>query len=43
MNQQEVRSKYYLHSDDFYPDTASFFFFSEKTICKFFGNALVLL
>ena len=32
MNQQEIRSKYYLHSDVLHPESADFFFFSPKTI-----------
>ncbi len=30
MNQQEIRSKYYLHSDVFHPETAGFFSFLQK-------------
>ena len=30
MNQQEIRSKYYLHSDVLHPETAGFFFFLQK-------------
>ena len=32
MNQQEIRSKYYLHSDAFHPETASFFSLSKNDI-----------
>ena len=30
MNQQEIRSKYYLHSDVLHPETAGFFSFLQK-------------
>ena len=30
MNQQEIRSKYYLHSDVLHPETADFFSFLQK-------------
>ncbi|KAA5263543.1 methyltransferase [Bacteroides faecis] len=30
MNQQEIRSKYYLHSDVFHPESTGFFFFLQK-------------
>ena len=30
MNQQEIRSKYYLHSDVFHPESTTFFFFLQK-------------
>ncbi|CAG9871678.1 methyltransferase [Bacteroides xylanisolvens] len=30
MNQQEIRSKYYLHSDVLHPETAGFFFYFQK-------------
>lgn len=30
MNQQEIRSKYYLHSDVFHPELANFFSFLQK-------------
>ncbi len=30
MNQQEIRSKYYLHSDVFHPESTTFFFFFSK-------------
>ncbi len=41
MNQQEIRSKYYLHSDVFHPESANFFSFLQNDIL-FFGNALIL-
>ncbi|GFH87724.1 methyltransferase [Bacteroides acidifaciens] len=30
MNQQEIRSKYYLHSDVLHPEMAGFFFYFQK-------------
>ncbi|RJU25900.1 methyltransferase [Bacteroides sp. AM54-2NS] len=30
MNQQEIRSKYYLHSDVFHPETKVFFSYFQK-------------